>query len=105
MPEIDGLTVLTGVEAKILDVDGSVDAPPELLASIGEPGGPDRILLADHQVPGPDGPWSPRATLERMVDGLDPADVVDRTTGERPLVRGGAVLLPAYGMAWLTSGV
>ena len=77
LPRIEGLTVLTGVEAKIVDVDGSVDAPPELLASVGEPGGPDRILLADHQVPGPDGPWSPRATLERIVDGLAPADVIE----------------------------
>ncbi|WP_028045194.1 PHP domain-containing protein [Cellulomonas sp. URHE0023] len=77
LPRIEGLTVLTGVEAKILDADGTVDAPPEVLASIGEPHGADRVLLADHQVPGPDGPWSPHATLQRIVDGLDPQDVIE----------------------------
>jgi len=76
LPRIESLTVLTGVEAKILDADGTVDAPREVLASIGEPGGADRILLADHQVPGPLGPWSPRGTLQRIVDGLDPQDVI-----------------------------
>ena len=74
---VTGLTVLTGVEAKILDASGAVDAPPEVLATLGTPAGPDRVLLADHQVPGPDGPWSPRATRERIERGLDPADVVE----------------------------
>ncbi|KQR08230.1 PHP domain-containing protein [Cellulomonas sp. Leaf334] len=77
LPAVDGLTVLTGVEAKILDASGAVDAPPEVLASLGAPHGPDRVLLADHQVPGPDGPWSPRSTRERIEAGLDPADVVE----------------------------
>lgn len=77
LPAVDGLTVLTGVEAKILDASGAVDAPPEVLAALGTPRGPDRVLLADHQVPGPDGPWSPRSTRERMEAGLDPADVVE----------------------------
>ncbi|WP_315094634.1 PHP domain-containing protein [uncultured Cellulomonas sp.] len=77
LPPVDGLTVLTGVEAKILDASGAVDAPPEVLAALGTPHGADRVLLADHQVPGPDGPWSPRATRERIDAGLDPADVVE----------------------------
>ena len=77
LPRVEGLTVLTGVEAKILDASGAVDAPPEVLAALGTPHGPDRVLLADHQVPGPDGPWSPRAARERMDAGLDPADVVE----------------------------
>lgn len=77
LPAVDGLTVLTGVEAKILDASGAVDAPPEVLAALGTPRGPDRVLLADHQVPGPDGPWSPRSTRVRMEAGLDPADVVE----------------------------
>ena len=72
LPRIEGLTVLTGVEAKILDATARVDAPPEVLASLGTPRGPDRVLLADHQVPGPDGPWSPRATRERIVGGPRP---------------------------------
>ena len=77
LPPVEGLRVLTGVEAKILDASGAVDAPPEVLARVGSPGGPDRILLADHQVPGPDGPWSPRSTFERIMAGLDPADVIE----------------------------
>lgn len=77
LPPVDGLRVLTGVEAKILDSSGAVDAPPEVLAAIGAPGGPDRVLLADHQLPGPDGPWSPRVVVERMAAGLAAADVLD----------------------------
>ncbi len=44
----DGLTVLSGVEAKILDAAGSLDIPVL-------PEGIDRILIADHQFPGTDG--------------------------------------------------
>jgi putative hydrolase len=77
LPTVEGLTVLTGVEAKILDASGAVDAPPEVLAALGTPRGPDRVLLADHQVPGPDGPWSPRSTRQRIEAGLAPADVVE----------------------------
>ena len=78
LPPVDGLRVLTGVEAKILDADGRVDAPPEVLAALGRPDGADRVLLADHQFPGPDGPWSPRVVLERLADGsLTPAGAVE----------------------------
>mgnify|MGYP001037486460 FL=1 len=58
----DGLTVRTGVEAKMLDASGTLDLPPL-------PPGVDRVLIADHQFPGPDGPWSPTATRERIADG------------------------------------
>jgi len=75
LPRVEGLTVLTGVEAKILDAAGTVDAPAEVLAALGMPGGADRVLLADHQLPGPDGPLSPRAVLER--GDLAAADVVE----------------------------
>ncbi|MET0788030.1 MAG: PHP domain-containing protein [Cellulomonas sp.] len=77
LPTVPGLVVVTGVEAKILDASGAVDAPPEVLASLGSPHGPDRVLLADHQLPGTDGPWSPRATRERIDAGLAPADVIE----------------------------
>jgi putative hydrolase len=60
MPE--GLTIRTGVEAKMLDTAGNLDVPPL-------PAGVDRILIADHQFPGPNGPWSPTATRERIADG------------------------------------
>ena len=75
LPPVDGVTVLTGVEAKILDVRGGVDVPPGLVVG---PGGVDRVLLADHQLPGPDGPWGPSETRERIAAGLAPADVVDQ---------------------------
>lgn len=77
LPAVEGLQVLTGVEAKILDTSGRIDAPPEVLAALGSPGGADRVLLADHQLPGPDGPWSPRVVLERREAGLAAADVVE----------------------------
>ena len=47
LPTVDGLVVLTGVEAKILDASGAVDAPPEVLAALGTPHGPDRVLSFD----------------------------------------------------------
>ncbi|CCG02073.1 histidinol-phosphatase [Blastococcus saxobsidens] len=42
LPRIDGLEVLTGVEAKILDASGRLDVPDDLVVG---PGGVDRILL------------------------------------------------------------
>ena len=67
----DGLTVLTGVEAKILDVGGALDIPPL-------PDGIDRILIADHQFPGADGPLGPSAVRERIAAGWAPDDVLDQ---------------------------
>ncbi|MGW9156906.1 PHP domain-containing protein [Microbacterium sp. NPDC055665] len=66
----EGLTVLTGVEAKILDAAGSLDIPAL-------PNGIDRILIADHQFPGVDGPLGPTAVRERMAAGWAPDDVLD----------------------------
>lgn len=78
LPQVEGLRVLTGVEAKILDASGAVDAPPEVLVALGTPAGPDRVLLADHQVPGTDGPWSPSTTRRMVEEGrLTGADVVE----------------------------
>jgi putative hydrolase len=70
----EGLTVRTGVEAKILDASGALDVPPGLT-------GVDRILIADHQFPGTDGPWSPSATLERLTAGLTVDDALDLLIG------------------------
>ncbi|WP_194764588.1 PHP domain-containing protein [Microbacterium sp. UFMG61] len=67
----DGLTVLTGVEAKILDASGTLDIP-EL------PTGIDRILIADHQFPGVDGPLSPSTVRERIEAGWATDDVLDQ---------------------------
>lgn len=78
LPRVDGLRVLTGVEAKVLDAAGTVDAPADVLAALGTPDGPDRVLLADHQVPGPDGPWSPATTMRLIAEGrISAADVVE----------------------------
>ena len=78
LPVVEGLRVLTGVEAKILDVTGAIDAPPQVLAALGTLRGPDRVLLADHQVPGTDGPWSPSTTLQMIAEArVSPADVVE----------------------------
>ena len=73
LPRIDGLEVLTGVEAKILDASGRLDVPDDLVVGRG---GVDRVLIADHQFPGPDGPWSPRRTLEEFQRGLSPQDAL-----------------------------
>jgi len=63
----EGLVVHTGVEAKLLDASGALDLPPL-------PPGIDRVLIADHQFPGTDGPWSPRETSARLADGRLTAD-------------------------------
>lgn len=67
----DGLTVLTGVEAKILDVAGTLDIPTL-------PDGIDRILIADHQFPGADGPLGPSTVRERIAAGWATDDVLDQ---------------------------
>lgn len=67
----DGLTVLTGVEAKILDTSGTLDIPTL-------PDGIDRILIADHQFPGIEGPMGPTAVRERIAAGWATEDVLDQ---------------------------
>ena len=67
----EGLTVLTGVEAKILDASGALDIPTL-------PPGIDRILIADHQFPGADGPLGPSAVRERMAEGWAVDEVLDQ---------------------------
>ena len=66
----DGLTVLTGVETKILDSSGSLDLPPL-------PPGIDRILIADHQFPGDAGPLSPDEVRERIAAGWPAAEALE----------------------------
>jgi putative hydrolase len=73
-----GLEVLTGVEAKILNAAGKLDLPTGL--RFGD-GGVDAVLIADHQFPGTDGPWSPRETRERLDAGLDVSDAMDLLVG------------------------
>lgn len=75
-PEL--LRVGSGVEAKILDAAGRLDLPGDLIIG---PGGVDRVLIADHQYPGPDGPWSPRRVLQEREAGLSAAIVLDTLIG------------------------
>lgn len=66
----EGLTVLTGVEAKILDRSGELDIPAL-------PAGIDRILIADHQFPGAAGPLGPSEVRERLASGWNAEDALD----------------------------
>jgi putative hydrolase len=59
-----GVTVLTGVETKLLDTSGRLDLPADLPSL-------DAILIADHQFPGTDGAWTPTETIAKN---LAPAD-------------------------------
>jgi putative hydrolase len=73
-----GLTVRTGVEAKILNAHGELDLPPGLVVGTG---GVDAVLIADHQFPGIDGAWTPEETRARIAAGLRAADVLDLLIG------------------------
>jgi putative hydrolase len=64
----DGLMVFTGVETKLMDSTGRLDLPAGYRGA---------VLIADHQFPGTDGPWSPRSTVERLRDGLATMDALD----------------------------
>lgn len=96
-----GVRVLVGVEAKMLDTGGALDLPGDLPAL-------DYVLVADHQVPRPDGPWSPRATAEALgtgrlsagevIDGLVEATVASLACGERVIVAHPFSVLPKCGL-------
>lgn len=65
----EGLTVLTGVEAKLMSINGDLDVPSDLA-------GVQAIVIADHQFPGTDGPWSPEATMHRIADGFPRSELL-----------------------------
>ena len=73
----DGLRVETGVEAKILDAAGTLDLPPGLATHPGV----GRVLIADHQFPGPLGPLSPRVVRESITGPQRARDAVDTLVG------------------------
>lgn len=69
------LRVHCGVETKLLDRTGRLDLPDRL-------GPVDRVLIADHQYPGPTGPWTPTEVRYRLDRGdLTAADVVGELVG------------------------
>lgn len=74
----EGLTVLTGVEAKILNARGELDVPADLVVGRG---GVDAIVIADHQFPGLDDAWSPEDTKRRIAAGLSAIDALDLLVG------------------------
>lgn len=102
--EGSGVTVLTGLEAKIRDAAGRLDLPDQT-------GGIDLVLVADHQFPGRDGPVHPnliRAAIERGA--LAPSEAIagllaatsaalTRVTGARPLLAHLFSLLPKIGLS------
>lgn len=73
-PVPDGLTVLTGVETKLLDARGRLDLPAGDL-------GVDCVVIADHQFPGPDGPWRPDQAAAELAAGLAVPDALDLLIG------------------------
>jgi putative hydrolase len=77
-PRHDGLTVRTGVEAKILNARGELDLPRDLVVG---PGGVDAVLIADHQFPGLDGAWTPEVTKGKLAAGLSVSDALDLLIG------------------------
>lgn len=67
----DGLVISCGVEAKVLDTGGTLDLPDRLPDL-------DHVLVADHQLPGPDGPLHPRAvTVARAAGEMTDEVVLD----------------------------
>jgi putative hydrolase len=77
-PIYTDLTVLTGVEAKILNARGELDLPPDLVVG---PRGVGVVLIADHQFPGLDGAWTPDETKAKMAAGLAVSDTLDLLIG------------------------
>jgi putative hydrolase len=66
-----GLKILCGVEVKILDTAGTLDLPPELPHL-------DYILIADHQMPRPEGPMGPSTVAAQLASGeLRAEQVID----------------------------
>jgi putative hydrolase len=73
-PEVGGLEIFTGVEAKILNARGGLDLPSGL-------DGVGAIVIADHQFPGLDGAWSPEVTRGKLAAGLSTSDALDLLVG------------------------
>jgi len=62
LPPAPGLTLLTGVEAKLIDQSGRLDLPDDI-------GRASWILIADHQFPSPRGPVRPDIIRAALAGG------------------------------------
>jgi putative hydrolase len=99
---VAGLSVLVGVEAKVLDASGQLDLPEAI-------DGVDHVLVADHQFPGPAGPIAPGEVRAALAEGsLTAAEVVaalvEATVAAlgrvgRPVVAHPFSLLPKMGLS------
>jgi len=95
------LTVLSGVEAKLLDAAGNLDLPADADLV-------DHVLIADHQFPSVDGPLAPSVVAGLLASGaLRPGDavaqLVEAMVGamhrvERPVLAHPFSLLPKIGL-------
>ncbi|MDH3271641.1 MAG: PHP domain-containing protein [Gemmatimonadota bacterium] len=96
------LTLTCGVEAKILNREGLLDLPKDM-------NGVDRVIAADHQLPGHTGPLHPgevraaleggRATPSWVVEGLVQATIAAMTLRRGLLLAHLFSLLPKVGLA------
>lgn len=59
-----GITISAGIEAKLLDSDGTLDLPDRADLT-----GVDRIVIADHSIPSPDGPIAPGEVADAIAGG------------------------------------
>jgi putative hydrolase len=84
-----GLQVLAGVEAKILDISGRLDVPPDLA----DRSGLDLVLIADHQFPADRGPLHPDQVRTAIADGqMTAAEAIERLCEATASALGSAVL-------------
>lgn len=71
----DDLEVFCAIEAKILTLDGALDMPDDTT-------GVDRVYIADHQMPGADGPIHPAEVKAALEAGdASPEQVLAELTG------------------------
>jgi putative hydrolase len=101
---VPGLRVLAGVEAKMLDMAGRLDVPPDLDRTDAI----DLVLIADHQFPGRDGPVHPavmraaitggEVTAGEAIEGLAMATIAALGGTRRGLLAHPFSLLPKMGL-------
>ena len=97
-----GLRILCGVEAKILDRTGTIDMPADMPSL-------DYVLVADHQLPRPEGPMHPRdasellarreLSVDAVVDDLVEATVNSLGCYDRVILAHLFSILPKCGLA------